>query len=203
VADWILQPASPLADLTAPAARFAGSPGVTLAERPGVALCSIMASRHATDALQARMRDAFGLDLPATRRVAVGGSLSLVWTGPAHWLALADGTAGPDLERSLRAQLAGLASVTDQSDGRTVLQVGGPDAPAALAKGVPIDLHPASFGPGSAASTTVGHIGVHFWQTDVGTYQFAVFRSFAASFCEWLLGAAAEFGVALEQPGAR
>jgi len=37
---------------------------------------------------------------------------------------------------------------------------------------------------------------VHLWQSDTApTYDFAVFRSFAASFCEWLLDAAAEFGI--------
>jgi len=40
---------------------------------------------------------------------------------------------------------------------------------------------------------------VHLWQIDDGpTYEFAVFRSFAAAFCEWLLIASAEFGVVVE-----
>jgi methylglutamate dehydrogenase subunit D len=47
------------------------------------------------------------------------------------------------------------------------------------------------------------HIGVHFWQLDAApTYDFAVFRSFAASFCEWLLDASAEFGVVLNSAAA-
>jgi sarcosine oxidase gamma subunit len=42
----------------------------------------------------------------------------------------------------------------------------------------------------------VAHINVHLWQSDAApTYDFAVFRSFTASFCEWLLDAAAEFGI--------
>jgi methylglutamate dehydrogenase subunit D len=52
------------------------------------------------------------------------------------------------------------------------------------------------FGPGDTALTLAGHINVHFWQLDLTpTYEFAVLRSFAASFCEWLFAAAAKYGV--------
>jgi sarcosine oxidase subunit gamma len=67
-----------------------------------------------------------------------------------------------------------------------------------LAKGVPIDLDARVFGPGDTALTLVGHISVHLWQVDrAPTYEFAVPRSFAAGFCEWLFAAAAPYGVAI------
>jgi sarcosine oxidase subunit gamma len=98
----------------------------------------------------------------------------------------------------LRTTLAGLAAVCGQSDGRTIVRVAGLRARDALAKGVPIDLHPGAFKPGDAAVTSVAHIGVHFWQIDaLPSYEFCVFRSFASSFWQWLAEASAEFGVEL------
>ena len=48
--------------------------------------------------------------------------------------------------------------------------------------------------------TAVAYVGVHFWQIDaVPTYEFAILRSFAIAFWEWILDAAAEFGVAVRQ----
>ena len=88
--------------------------------------------------------------------------------------------------------------MSDLSDGRTVIRVGGPRARDALAKGVPIDLHPRVFRPGDAAVTTVAHIDAHVWQVDAApTYEIAVSRSYAAAFLEWLIDSAAEFGVAI------
>lgn len=60
-----------------------------------------------------------------------------------------------------------------------------------------IDLHPSVFGPGSAAVTSIAHIGVCLWHAgDHAAYELVVSRSFAESFWDWLLGAAAEYGVA-------
>ena len=100
--------------------------------------------------------------------------------------------------------MAGLASISDQSDGRIIIRVSGPRARQTLAKGIPIDLDPASFGPGDTALTAAGHINVQFWQLDaMPTFEFAVFRSFAAAFCEWLKEAGAEFGVATADDAAQ
>ena len=125
----------------------------------------------------------------------IAGPIAFVWGGPGQWLAMADGEDGAAFEQRLRATLGNLASVSDQSDGRTVFRVGGERARDVLAKGVPIDLHPRAFRPGDAAVTTVAYIGAQFWQVDdTPTYEFIISRSFAAGFWEWLIDAAAEFG---------
>jgi sarcosine oxidase subunit gamma len=96
----------------------------------------------------------------------------------------------------LRRDLSGLASVANQTDGRSIFQISGPNAHEVLARGLPIDLDPRVFGPGDTALTLAAHINVHFWQLDPSpAYEFAVPRSLAASFCEWLLAAAAKYGV--------
>lgn len=176
-----------------------GEVGVTLALRTDLALATTMARKGYADALAQRVRAAFGLDLPMEPRRVAAGPIAFAWAGPGHWLASAEGAKGPAFETRLRHELAGLASVSDQSDGRIVVRVSGPRICDTLAKGVMIDLHPRAFGPGDAAVTSVAHIGVHLWQVDAApTYDFAVPRSLAAAFWHWLVESAAEFGGAIE-----
>ncbi|MGA2129206.1 MAG: sarcosine oxidase subunit gamma family protein [Xanthobacteraceae bacterium] len=172
----------------------AGDAAVTITAGIGGALATVMVRRQRTDLLVERVRDAFGLAPPLTPRRIVAGATAFAWAGPGHWLAMAEDTEGPAFEARLRAVLADVASVSDQSDGRVVFRVGGPHAPDTLAKGLPIDLHPRAFAPGDTAVTMVSHMATHIWQVDAApTYELAVSRSFAASFSRWLLAAAAEF----------
>jgi heterotetrameric sarcosine oxidase gamma subunit len=179
-----------------------GPAGVTLALRSGPALAMVSVRRNQTDALAGCVREVFGLQLPRVPRCVIAGPIAFVWAGPGQWLAMEDGEDGPRFEQRLRATLGKLASVNDQSDCRTIFRIGGRRARDALAKGMPIDLHPSVFGAGNAAVTTVAHIGAHFWQVDeTPTYEFTIYRSFAAAFCDWLLASAAEFGVVVVQGG--
>jgi sarcosine oxidase subunit gamma len=171
-------------------------PGVTISEHSGLALASVMARKGKPAELAARIKERFAIDLPMAPRRAAAGPVQFIWAGPGRWLAAAPDLSPITFESDLRGALAGLASVTGQSDGRSIIRVSGPRAREALAKGVPLDLDPRAFAPDDTAMTVVAHINVHLWQCDAApTYDFAVFRSFAGSFCEWLLDAAAEFGV--------
>jgi sarcosine oxidase subunit gamma len=175
-----------------------GDAGVTVALPGNVALASVMARKGRHEALARRVEERLGLDLPTVPRRVAAGEIALVWAGPGQWLALAEGDRGAAFEARLRSELSDLASICDQSDGRTVFRVGGPRARDALAKGVMLDLHPRAFGPGDASVTAVAHVGVHLWQLDAGpTYEFAVFRSFAGAFWHWLAASAAEYGLAV------
>ena len=165
--------------------------GVTISPVEGLALASL-ATRGDPAALDGRCQAAFGLALPAGPRYVAGPEIGFVGLGPGRWLAI--GT-GADLEDRLRAALAPGVAVADQSDAYVLFDVTGPDARAALAKGVAIDLDPTVFTPGDAATTSVALIGVTFWQLDAApTYRFAVGRSFAPSFQRFLAAGAAEFG---------
>jgi sarcosine oxidase subunit gamma len=176
----------------------AGPPGVIVSERRGLALATVMArKRH--EGLAERVRAIFSVDPPVMPRRVASGSVAFLWAGPGHWLAVAEQEEGHRFEARLREALANLASVSNQSDGRVVIRVTGPKARDALAKGIPLDLHPSSFGPGHAAVTLAAHIGVHIWQLDdAPTYELAMSRSFASSFWHWLMEGAAEFGVGVE-----
>jgi methylglutamate dehydrogenase subunit D len=177
--------------------------GIFITEHTGLALASVMARKGKTAALRAHVKDVFGTDLPLTPRRVADGPIHFIWAGPDRWLAETETEAPHTFERDLREAFIGLAAVTSQSDGRSVIRVSGARAREMLAKGVPLDLDPRVFGPGDVALTVVAHINVHFWQLDATpTYEFAVFRSFAASFCEWLLDASAEFGAVVDAPAA-
>jgi sarcosine oxidase subunit gamma len=198
VSDLVLTPRSALDRVLVPGRHGAetDAPGVIIAERTGVSLASVMARKGRTADLVSCVRERFAIELPLTPRRVAGDALHFIWAGPGRWLAAAPDQSPVTFESELRAALAGLASVTSQSDGRTIIRISGPKAREALAKGVPLDLDPRAFAPGDTAMTVVAHINVHLWQSDAApAYEFAVFRSFAGSFCEWLLDAAAEFGV--------
>ena len=170
--------------------------GVAVCERNDLALATVMARRGAGTALAAKVRETFGIELPASPRRAAVGSMAFVWAGPGQWLATSEGEAGHRFEARLRAALAGLASVADQSDGRAVLRIAGPRARATFAKGLPVDLDSSVMQPGAAIVSAIAHIGVHLWQLDAApTYECAVARSYTLSFWRWLESSAAEFGM--------
>jgi heterotetrameric sarcosine oxidase gamma subunit len=198
VTNGMLTPRSGLERLVVPGRHGAvsGDAGIEVALRTDLTLASVMARKGRGSALARRAMHAFGLELPARPRRIASGPIAFAWAGPGEWLASADGMDGQAFERQLRRELADLASVSDQSDSRIVIGVGGSAAREALAKGVMVDLHSRAFNPGDAAVTSVAHVAVHFWQlTAVPTYEFAVPRSFAASFWHWLMESSAQYGV--------
>lgn len=172
---------------------------MTITLRSDLALASVMARVGKTVELSRHATKKFGIELPYRPQRVYKDTVSFIWAGPGLWLAAKEnGTAGA-FEHDLRDAFAGLASVTNQSDGRTVIQVSGPKVRQMLAKGVPIDLDPREFRPGDTALTVAAHINVHFWLIDdTPIFEFAVFRSFAAAFVEQLSAASAEFGFVID-----
>lgn len=156
---------------------------LTIEARTGFGLAAVMARKGVAAAAIAEALGATAPDGPAWTR---GGGFMLLGTGPGSWLVLSeDGPA--DHAARLRERLGALASVSDQSGGYQILRLTGPDARTLLQRGVAIDLHPQAFRPGSAATTVIAHIGVILWQLDeTPTYELALFRSYVASFRDWL-----------------
>lgn len=170
------------------------TPGLAISARETLTMASFAAARGKENALRDSIRATYGVELPLGAGCVEGNGIAFVWAGPDHWLAVAERQESRDLQTELKRSLAGIASVVDQSDGRIVVRISGPRARDVLAKGVPIDLHPRAFSPGSVAITHASHIGVILWQTDdAPTYEAALFRSYADSFTHWLFEAAAEF----------
>jgi heterotetrameric sarcosine oxidase gamma subunit len=184
---------SALAGISVPGrfGKAGGEPGVVIAERVGLGLATVASRKGQNAALKAAVLQAYGVELP----VANGSAVSFVGYGPGQWFAVSESLANESLARDLAQRLAGLASISDQSGGRTVLRVSGPRARDVLAKGLPIDLDPRAFPLGSAATSVIGHIGVQLWQVDdTRSYDIAIFRSLSHSFWRWLTASAGEFG---------
>jgi sarcosine oxidase subunit gamma len=201
VSERPLNARSGLAGLAVPGryGKTGGEPGVVIAERLGLGLATVAARRGAP--LRAAVKASYRVDLPDDATVGRGTEVSFVGYGPGQWLAVSETLGGEALARDLRQRLKGLASISDQSGGRTLLRLSGPRARDVLAKGLPIDLHPSVFGPGSAATSTISLMGVQLWQVDdAPSYDIALFRSVSASFWRWLTAAAAEFGYDITTP---
>jgi methylglutamate dehydrogenase subunit D len=176
--------------------RVTAIPGVIVSEMRGAGLATVTARNGRRAALLEAARSAFGAELPATPRRAEGRELAFIWSGPDQWLVCKHPAPAEGMEAVLAGAFAGLASIVDQSHARTLLRVTGPHVRDALAKGVPIDLHPRAFKPGDAAATLVSHIAIHLWQLDdQPTYELAVARSLAQSFWHWLETSAAQYGL--------
>ena len=197
MSDRTLHPLSALSGIAVPGryGRGEGEPSLVITELTGLGLATVACRKGQAAALSAAVRNAYGVDLPASSRVAQGAAVRFIGYGPGQWLAVSEALANEALASELAAKLQGLASVSDQSGGRTVLRMGGNRARDVLAKGLPIDLDPRAFPLGSAATSAISHIGVQLWQADdMRSYDLAVFRSLSESFWRWLTASAAEFG---------
>ena len=117
-----------------------------------------------------------------------------LWAGPDQYFVVAEGRGEGALYREVKAALAGIASVSDQSHGRVIIRVDGPKARAVLAKGTPVDLHADLFPVGKSALTQMAHVGVHLTRVGEDAFDLSVFRGFAESFWEWITEQAEEFG---------
>lgn len=172
-----------------------GQPGILVTTRAALGLATVIAPPGGTPALAAAVRADFGLDLPMTPAALRNGACQAVWTAPGQWMLVGDDRAA---FRQRIAGLAAFAAMSDQSDSRAVLGLSGPRVRDLLAKGCMIDLHPAAFPVGAAATTSIAHIGAVLWRNPDGpggaAFELMVSRSMAGSFWSWFAGSAAEFG---------
>jgi heterotetrameric sarcosine oxidase gamma subunit len=165
--------------------------GVTIAERTGLAITTLIARRGRESSLARWMRDSFGVDLPSTPRRAHAGSLAVLALAPGSWLLICEDADDRQAAR-WRGALGPSASVADKSDAFTVLRLRGDGAREALAKQVPLDLHPGTFRVDDVAATRAGHMGVMLWRLDddgdgAPVFELAAQRSYAASLWEALV----------------
>ena len=145
-------------------------------------LASIMARKGVGPA---GIADALGCPVAALPACTGDETLRVIATGPGTWLVLRS-AAEPGWPSRLADSLADVASVSDQSAGYVIFRFTGEAAEDVLQRGVSIDLHPSAFGRDAVATTVIAHIGVILWRTSETSFEVALFRSFAASFGEWV-----------------
>jgi len=165
---------SPLADVAVQGRFGAGTAaaGVTFSVRHPLTIFTVIARRGKSKAVADALAKLKGA--------------AVQWAGPDQYFVLAEG--------ALTLDLAGIASVSDQSHGRVVIRIEGPKARQVLAKGTPVDLHAAEFPVGKSAMTQMAHVGVHLTRVGDDAFDLSVFRGFSESFWEWLTEQAEEFG---------
>lgn len=164
-----------------------GRPGVLVRERRIALLASVIARRGAVSA------GAATAVATAIERLPDGAALTVLGVGPGHWWI--ESAASARSADDLQTMFEGVASVFDLTDSRVVFELGGPRVRDALAKMLPIDLHPSVFRPGDVAVTIASHIGVTLWRTaDAPQYRLAVARSYSGSFWRSFVASAAEYG---------
>lgn len=192
-------------DSTAPA--FAGLPtavgngrGVIATERDGLAIARIAARRGQAAKVSELLREALGIEPPRRPRRVSRGDVGIAGIAPGAWLAVRDnGEDGFAFARSLRSLFGDSASVSDQSDAYAILRLTGPQVRAALAKLIPIDIHPRAFQVSDVTQTICGYVGVTLWRledTAPGDPVFEIWagRSLAVSLHQAISHSAAEFG---------
>nr|WP_292767212.1 sarcosine oxidase subunit gamma family protein [Mesorhizobium sp.] len=177
--------------------------GLTMAEQTGFELVQVMARRGQWSATDQACKEAYGASAPAKPHAVVAQGALLVWSGPDQFLVLSP--RGDGLERA-RLAFAGMASLSEQSDGRSLLRISGARSRDLLAKVCSLDLHPAVFPQWAAAATSIDHTSVNLWRsTDrdgEAVFHLLVFATFAESLWHTLLDSGAEYGVAIDAPGA-
>lgn len=178
-----------------------GPAGVVAEVAGDLSIATIAERRSGSSGLAEIMAVTHGLTLPRQPAHVSSGHVDVVCTGPGRWLAL---SVRPGLADDLARNLNGVASVTEQSDAFVLVHLSGAQARRCLAKGLPVDLDPAVFGPGHAATSVIGHIGVTLWCLDA-TPRFALLiaRSYWVSFMAWLIASGAEYGIEVSLPQGR
>lgn len=114
---------------------------------------------------------ALGLGWPKPRQALAKGAARILWTGRDQAFLIGAAPEG----------LAGIAALTDQSDGWARMRLDGAGAEAVLARLVPLDLRVASFAKDSVARSGLNHMMMVLHRTGAEAFEIMVFRSMAAS----------------------
>jgi len=171
------------------AATFDPAVAITLDPGPGMVT---LRGDHAATPIPEAVLAATGLAMPERRRITMAGDHAAAWMSPDETLLLTPPGNGPRLAAALTTALADVHHLAvDVSAARRMFRITGPGARECLAKGAPVDLAPAAFGPGDLRRTRLGQVAVAFWMVDVETFNLVCFRSVAAFTAQWLATAAA------------
>ncbi|MDX8520440.1 sarcosine oxidase subunit gamma [Mesorhizobium dulcispinae] len=173
--------------------------GVTLEEVRDISLVQVMTRRGRAAETAKAAKKVFGIQPPTSPSAAVGRHATLIWSGPDQFIAFSARSAEDQFVK-LSEAFAGVASLSDQSDGRCLIRIGGPRVRQALAKFCSLDLDDRAFPPGAAATTSIDHTAMNIWRGADSTdghaiFNMLVFTSFADSLWHTILDSALEYGV--------
>lgn len=150
-------------------------------ERDDLALVSVATPLGGDAALAAALKKGWGLAMPEPTRSAAGGDTRAIRTSPDQMM-LVFPHPTPDAERVVRRKLAGTGYTTDQTDVWVVLEVSGPDTPAALERLSMLDLDARVFPVDASARTIMEHMGAMIVRTGAESFLLFSASSSARSF---------------------
>ncbi|MBE9637323.1 sarcosine oxidase subunit gamma [Salipiger mangrovisoli] len=151
------------------------APGaLALAERPDIAIASLALRRGTAGAAP------FGLLLPGPGGLAAAQAHLAFWTGAGQWMVLAEGLADTDFAAALRDAAPG-CSVTEQTDGWTVVDVTAPEPLIARLLERLVNLPPEALAPGRATRCQMHHLPVHALRLSSSRLRLLAMRSATAS----------------------
>ena len=124
----------------------------------------------------------------------------VIWLGPDEWLILTDATELDTLKDDLtRSLINSHSALVDVSDNSTIIEIKGRYSREILMKGCSLDIHPSVFRTGCSAQIDLGLANIILLKTaDEPIYQIIVRASFASYLWDWLVDAAHEFKVRIE-----
>lgn len=207
--DFVWSSQSPLKKALVPGRHGTGkgASGVALSHISDIALVQVMARRGRNADVAKAAKKLFGAEPPAALKISSGKTVTLVWSGPDQFLAFSQlPKTSPSIDEMEQA-FSGSASLSNQSDGRCLIRISGPNARDALAKMTSLDLHDSVFPVGSAATTSIDHTAVNFWREadDASAnpaYVALVFTSFADTLWHLFVESSLEYGVEVAAIGA-
>ncbi len=121
--------------------------------------------------------------------------VSIRHAGQGEWFVLSETIAAETLARDLSMLDAGRVSFLEQSDGRALLRISGPNVRRILAKCVAVDLHPSAFAEGHSANMLCCHVSANVARTGMDTFEISVMRSYAGTVFEELMEMGREFAL--------
>lgn len=146
--------------------------------------------------MQAAILAATGCVMPGPRRIAFTGNRALAWMSPDEAMLFLPEAEAADLPAAIDRALAPQHHLAvDMSDARALFRIKGPGARAVLAKGAPVDLAPAAFGPGDFRRSRLGQVAAAFWMPAPDVFELMCFRSVADFVADWLETAARSGGL--------
>jgi methylglutamate dehydrogenase subunit D len=163
----------------------AAGTGILVRERHDMSVVAVAERKGKRSALEERVRQHFGIELPREpKRIATG---HLAWVGVRFdsWL-VTSAARRPTLVGSLRQALTDAGSVVEQSDGMSVLQLSGPGVREIFCRLVRIDVDPSVFRVSDVATTMMAGIRITLWRLDdladgTSVFELAVPRSYVVN----------------------
>lgn len=121
--------------------------------------------------------------------------ISARFAGPGEWLIVSEAIAPESLARDLSALGSARAAFVDQSDGRVILRISGPQVRRLLAKCVAVDLDRDAFAAGRSANMMFCHVTANLCRTGEDEFEVVLPRSYAGFVYEEIVELGREFAM--------